>query len=214
MKYFYLQLLAILLSSVNCLGQNFSTFEAEFSIQEKYKKSQKSTLFKGKVLVNTLEQTSKFDLFFPSRETWILKDSILSKFRNDTLMRKVNVGHFDNFSIIKEISSAIKKDYGLSELGFTISDVKEDSIGIVTIWLPPTAMKSVFGNAVTIISDNLLKSITLYGQKGNIIANIFFENYQFFRNIPIPLKVISKIAGDTDTIFKSLQFNNIKINHQ
>jgi hypothetical protein len=214
LKYFYLLLLAILLTSVDCLGQNFSIFEAEFSIKEKYKKSQKSTLFKGKVLVNTLEQTSKFDLFFPNRETWILKDSILSKFQNDTLTKKVNVGHFDNFSMIKEISSAIKKDYGLSDLGFTISDITEDSIGIVMNWLPPTAMKSVFSNAVTIISDNLLKSITLYDLNGNIVANTFFEDYQFLKNIPIPSRVFSKISGDTDTVFKSLQFNNIKINHQ
>jgi hypothetical protein len=196
------------------LTQTFNIFEADFTIKEKYKSSQKSTIFKGSVLVNAIEQSSSFDLYFPTKEKWILKDSLLTKYTQDSIIRIVNIGDFNNFSLIREISSAIKKDYGLSELGFSQVDVKYDTSGITTDWSPPEAMKVIFSKAVTIVAENLLQSVTLFDIDGKIVTTTFFEDYIFIKNYPIPSKILSKVVGDTDTMFKSLVFKNISINHK
>ncbi len=209
-KYILLVVLAFCTYTIQC--QTFNNFEADFTIKEKYKFAQISHLFKGSVKVNSIDQTSYFTLTFPNREKWLLKDSLLTQIVNDSVIQSINVGQFENFSLIKEVNSAIKKDYGLSEIGFTQKYTTADSSGVKVEWMPPTVMKEIFLMAITHISDNLLRSVSLFDTKGALVSSTYFEDYLFIKNIPIPTKIMSKIVGDNEIVFKSLEFKNIKIN--
>lgn len=209
-KYIVLVVLTFCTYTIQC--QTFNNFEADFTIKEKYKLAQKSHLFKGSVNVNSIDQTSYFTLSFPNREMWLLKDSLLTQIVNDSVILSINVGQFENFSLIKEVNSAIKKDYGLSEIGFTQKHTTADSSGVKVEWMPPTVMKEIFLMAITHISDNLLRSVSLFDTKQTLVSSTYFEDYLFIKNIPIPTKIMSKIVGDNEIIFKSLEFRNIKIN--
>lgn len=207
------QIILLLLICVIGNGQTILKFEADFTIIQKNKIANKSTIFKGQVSSNISEKISKYSLTFPNKETWILRDSTLALHKNDSLLKTFNVHQFENFSIINDLNAAFKKDYGLSELGFHQENVTQDSTKVFIKWLPPTALKDIFGSAVTCISDNLLHSVTLIDPLGNIASTVFFSNYTFFKNYPIPLKITSKIVGDKETIFKSIVFSNVKINN-
>ena len=209
-KYILLVVLAFCTYTIQC--QTFNNFEADFTNKEKYKFAQKSHLFKGSVKVNSIDQTSYFTLTFPNREKWLLKDSLLTQIVNDSVIQSINVGQFENFSLIKEVNSAIKKDYGLSEIGFTQKFTTADSSGVKVEWMPPTVLKEIFLMAITHISDNLLRSVFLFDTKGTLVSSTYFEDYLFIKNIPIPTKIMSKIVGDNEIVFKSLEFKNIKIN--
>ncbi len=209
-KYILLVVLAFCAHTIQC--QTFNNFEADFTIKEKYKYAQTSHLFKGSVKVNSIDQTSYFNLTFPNREKWLLKDSLLTQIVNDSVIQSINVGQFENFSLIKEVNSAIKKDYGLSEIGFTQKYTTADSSGVKVEWMPPTVLKEIFLMAITHISDNLLRSVSLFDTKGALVSSTYFEDYLFIKNIPIPTKIMSKIVGDNEIVFKSLEFKNIKIN--
>lgn len=209
-KYILLVVLAFCTYTIQC--QTFNNFEADFTIKEKYKFAQISHLFKGSVKVNSIDQTSYFTLTFPNREKWLLKDSLLTQIVNDSVIQSINVGQFENFSLIKEVNSAIKKDYGLSEIGFTQKNTTADSSGVKVEWMPPAVMKEIFLMAITHISDNLLRSVSLFDTKEALVSSTYFEDYIFIKNIPIPTKIMSKIVGDNEIVFKSLEFKNIKIN--
>ncbi len=195
--------------------QTFNLFEADFVMKEKYKSSDVTSLIKGNLFIDNTLNFSEFYLIFPYIEKWVLKDSVLSLIENDTITKTVNIGEFSEVSFLREVSSKIKIDYGLSEIGFTEKKVTfDDEIGVIIDWEAPKIMNELFGGATTHVKNNMLTSVNLFNTNNEIILSTFFEDYIFVKNLPVPQKIKSKIVGDSDIVYKSLEFKNIKINHK
>ncbi|MFZ1751283.1 MAG: hypothetical protein WAU01_13860 [Saprospiraceae bacterium] len=186
-------------------------FSASFTIKQKNTSGQPSSLTKGSVSVRNSDKNIKFDIVFPKREHWEINDSILTKTIGDSITIKTNIGKFDDLSIFNELLTLYKNDYGLKDAGFVISTVSSDTSETVVTWTPPKTFATFISKAITIISSNTLSSVTFFDVDNIEISSTFFTNYKVIRGLPIPSRITSKTQSKKETIYKSIEFDEIHI---
>ncbi len=196
---------------ISLTGQSFVNFESDFTIKEKHKQAGITSLVRGSMSIDYLANLSEFKIYFPERERWVLKDSILTQYKDDSLLTSTVVGSFLENSFISDIISSSKNDYGLEDLGFVrkkIIDNNESEIEV--FWDVPHMMKDILSGASTFLKENLLTRVVFYDINNTIIISTFFEDYIFLKGKPISSKISSKIVGENEIIFRSIEFDNIK----
>ncbi|MCB9310647.1 MAG: hypothetical protein H6567_11370 [Lewinellaceae bacterium] len=170
-----------------------------------------SALLKGTFFMNKDEKRIEFNIHFPDRQKWIIKDSIFEKFIGDSLITSTKIKNFDDMSIFTDLLEVQKIDYGLSELGFTLKNTDVTESASFFEWSPPEVFAKFLKNAYTKTENNLLKAVRLIDVDGKEINATFFDNYENIRGMPIPTLITAKYTGNEQKLFKSLQFDKISL---
>jgi hypothetical protein len=215
LKKFFLLLTLIFTSFVFGFAQKHNHFVADFTIKEIRKNTKKpsTSLMVGKVAYESETNKVTYSIQFPQKETWIFQDSFLYKYINDSLVSKKIAGNVNEYMMFKNILEPQGNDFGMSQLGFTLSKVEEKEEEIYTEWLPPSQYKTFVNKANTVVKDNLLTAIIITDVNNLEITKSFYENYETIDGIPVPTKISSHfVSSNSDEIFKSLSFRNVKIN--
>ncbi len=200
--------------SQNISSQKFIILDSDFSLIEKkdFKADSKNSLIMGHVLYNSSDDSAEFNIKFPEMEKWILRDTILIKYKNDTIFSQQFVGTLSENFIFKSILQPSENDFGLKAAGFEIDEVQEMD-GIITIsWLAPPNLKHVVNKAVSTLKDNLLQSVTFLDTQDKIMNQTIYEKYELINTMPIPVHISTRFVTDDKSIIKVLKLKNVKIN--
>lgn len=209
-KNLLLSLLFILLAS-SVFGQKHHTFKADFVIKERRTGIEKSSLMMGKVTYENLTNTSEYDLFFPQKERWVIKDSFLTKYHGDTLVAHNKLQQVNDYIMFKNILEYKDNDFGLAAAGFQISSVEESNEELIMEWEPPSNFKTFLKKVVTHVKDNLLMGIVFTDTDDKEISKAFYENYEMVKDLPVPMKITSHFTGQQQELYKSISFKNVYI---
>jgi hypothetical protein len=109
---------------------------------------------------------------------------------------------------------AMKEDYGLSDMGYTLHahDVRKDTL--VTYWHPPEGLPQDMGEFIlTYVGRRLIKVESK--NKDDIIKSIsIYSGHYEFSGYYFPLEISTQRYNMTDTTFEQITYSNPIFDHE
>ena len=189
-------------------NQNFS---ADFTILELNTLKNVSTILKGKVVFNKPSNLLTFDINFPETLRWIVKDSVLTRYRGDTIVSESTLKGYQDLVVFKELLELKSNDFGLRDHGFEMADVSAEDGTAFVKWSPPPSLKNFVKYATTSAKSNLLQGVIFTDLDDKDFNTTMFDNYQYFNDLPIPLKITQHFEGKEENIYKTIYFKNVEV---
>lgn len=179
-------------------AQSFSTFAADFT--KTSRDSSGTTEISGKIYFK-LPDSALIFVENPLKQ-WLKysnNDLIIYYPEEDKAYKLVN----ENPAAVPLISSfisVIKEDFGLSDLGFSMSEASVVDDSIFVYWNPPEALKTYISRVELLyLGDKLLATKTL-DQSGSIISSNSYKNHIKHKAYHIPLQISSyQKTANTET---------------
>lgn len=197
--------------SLAASSQKYTILKGDFSIITKKEEGKMNTITIGYVEYNSQSKSADFSIRFPEVEKWELRDTVLNKYKNDSLYFTTVVGDLGENFMFNSILNFNGSDFGLEEVGFVTNDVVEKD-GLLTIyWDPPQVAQTFLRRAITQIQDNLLQSVVFEDVDGVYINETYYEQYSIVKGIPIPVHITSKFQSEEETLFKVVKMKNVDI---
>lgn len=203
--------LILFLSNVDLICQAHKSFKADFTIMERNSLKNDSKILKGKVNYSKPDNRLDFLIHFPESQKWIIIDSTMQKYRNDTLFGTSVVRGYQDLAVFKELLELKSNDFGLREYGFEMADVSTLDGTVYVEWLPPTSFKTFIKSVTTASKENLLQGVIFTDVEDKDFSSTLFEDYTFVADLPIPLKITQHFIGKEENIFKTIYFENIEV---
>ena len=193
-------------------SQTYTSLNCGFTIIEKREEGKKNSLIIGQLNFDDSKNETKFDIQFPQKEKWVIADTILHKYKGDTLLSTSVIGNVNEQMFFKQLLSFKGSDYGLSEFGFTMSDVEEVGNGLINVsWSPPANVSSFIKSAHTQVKDNLLQSVSVIDVDGLVLNETYFEEYAVINGLPVPVIVSMKVATTKEVLYKKIKLRDVEI---
>ncbi len=113
---------------------------------------------------------------------------------------------------INSIITVIKKDYGLTELGYTLVKHEKKDSKIYTYWEPPKDKKRIMGQFIIATEDNCLVYAELKNNEGKSVAKSFYRNHIKIDGKLFPMEVRSEIMEGTNIMEEHITYSEVKFN--
>jgi len=208
------EILIIIFFGLGCVSvqaQKFSKIYSDFSILEKHTGKDTSFLVIGKLLYDLYENKTTYDVSFPEKKTWEFQDSLLTVYDSLSQVEKIDtVGLVSEFSIFGKILKEDLANFGLEEVGFTVTEVERVANSVIVRWHPPSVMEFI-EEIILKKDDGNLTGLIIIDEHGVEINKTFYHDYAYIKDIPVPTKIKSHFVSEEKEIFKELQFRNILI---
>lgn len=113
--------------------------------------------------------------------------------------------------LIQSILSAMKDDYGLSDIGYTLTKSEMKGKILYTYWDPPKKYKKQMGRFIIGIENGLLNYSEALNPKGETVIKSFYKKHIELNGKYFPLEIKSEIInGSKQTEY--ITYSNVKIN--
>ena len=197
---------------VNSKGQEAYRFHSDFLFRAKGMDS----LFrvtKGEVFYDKNIKTLVFNNTFPRKERYVLKDTTMYLFSNDSLIRKQRNLIPPEHTMSSYLLSSTFSNYGLDKAGFNISNVEKKKGIVVTSWIPNGAIGQFVGKILIANKNKQLYSVVIYDKDMKLITRQIFKKYQDIEGTQVPSEILSvTYYGDTSKYVQITNLSNIKLN--
>lgn len=210
-KYYILILSAIFFYKLGN-GQEYFRISADFTV--KVKKSDGTlNLTKGKVFYDKNYGELIYDVSFPQIEKWILKDTLLTKIRKDSIYEKITIPSINKFTIFHLSLNSSLNDFGLKNSIYKITKVEKKNGLVLSYWKIPELASTVLDHVVVAKKENRLESVIMMGNELNIISRQFFKDYEKIGAFEFPRQIIQILYDqEKKENYQITEFKNIKIN--
>jgi hypothetical protein len=102
-------------------------------------------------------------------------------------------------------------NYGLKNSPFTIQKVEKQGDMVITTWLPPKALATLFGKVLISNKNNRLFGMIFIDSKDKILRKQFFDKYQNFRGLEFPMEIVDITYKDDKENYQVTTYKNIVI---
>lgn len=201
----------MILATVSIYSQKYQHFYADFSIKQKSTKEDKYNLIVGKIDFDNKLNKAIYNIHFPQKEQWVIQDSFVYKYKNDTLVNTSKVGIVNDYLFFKQIIEHKDNDFGLSEYGFASVGVVEYEDHISMEWEPPAQFKTFLKKAYTQVKDNLLMGVIFVDNNDVEINKTFYDNYENVNDLPVPMKISSHYIAEKEELFKTITLRKVRL---
>ncbi|MGB9595140.1 MAG: LolA family protein [Candidatus Poribacteria bacterium] len=113
---------------------------------------------------------------------------------------------------IQSILSAMKEDYGLSDVGYTLTKSEMRGKILYTYWEPPKKYKKQMGKFIIGVENGLLSCSEALDPKGKTVIKSFYKKHIEINGKYFPLEVQSEITDGSIQIKEYIIYSNVKIN--
>lgn len=204
-----LPVVLIVFSQTIAHGQSYFRLEAKVSIKNKEKNGMGS-LMMGKVYYDIHQKKLVYDLTFPEKEVWVVRDSISKVYRNNLLYNTEKINPFVETTIFHKCLIGNLNDFGLKNSFYTIDNIERDQGLVITTWLPPDDMG--LGPILTSTQNNVLQGVIFKTQEGDVFNKQIYKEYITVSGLKIPTEIIQVITRDGSEIYQIVNLSEIKIN--
>jgi len=182
-----------------CLGADFEKINTERAV---------SDTTRGKIYFQ-LPSTMHIKVEYPVNQLLTYdKDKFLIYYPESEQAFALYSSNPMNIPFFSSIISVVKEDFGLSDLGFTMSSnvIKGDTL--VAEWAPPEALKPVISKIrITYDKQKLILSQT-FDAKNQMVVYTAYENHFEYKGYYFPLSVTThQIIGTSDNIEQIIYTN-------
>ncbi len=107
----------------------------------------------------------------------------------------------------------VKKDYGLSHLGYVLIQRTQDGDTITTIWKPPKKLAKVLGDFTLVHAEDRIILVTSKTPDGSPGTRTSFNAHFKYENTYFPLKISSTTSrSDSDSTAELISFDKPQFN--
>jgi len=113
---------------------------------------------------------------------------------------------------IQAILSAMKDDYGLSEVGYNLTKTEKKGNTLYTYWDPPKEHKKQMGRFILGIDNGLLNYSEALNPKGKTVVKSFYQKHIEFNGKHFPLEARSEIIEGSKRTEEYVTYSDVKFN--
>lgn len=153
-----------------------------------------------------------FDFTFPEKEKVVLFDTLMFRFRNDTLVEKNKNFLIPEQSFFHFILSGNLSNFGFDEANFEAKGIEKKKDLIITTWLPPESLEKFISKVLVASKNKQLYSITLMGPEGKILNRQILKDYHLINGVSIPYEVLIATYLDGSAMYQVITLDNVILN--
>lgn len=192
-------------------GQSFFRIEADVSMKTKPTDG-KGQLIIGRVYYDRTYRKMVYDIRFPEKEVWVIKDSLAYTYQNGKLLRSDRVNPFIESTVFHKCLEGKLNDFGLRDSYYKVSKVEKDGGLVITTWLPPEGF--IFkGSVLTSNKGNDLYGVVVLNERGAVLSRQLFKEYKVVSGLKIPADMIQVLYFGTGEIYQVITLSDVKINN-
>lgn len=187
------------------LGQHFFRMKADITIKEKFD-GDKSSLTIGKVYYDKNIKKIVYVNKFPEKETWVIKDTLLTKVAEGKVKNTNRLPFNPQFTIFHMSLNGSLKNYGLEDSNFEIESVEKEDDMVITTW---KAKGTSIGKVVISQKDKKLYGVAFFNSKDELMGKQFFKDYHVTRGFEFPSEIVEIYYSDKGENYKVTNYKNI-----
>jgi hypothetical protein len=209
----YLLLLAAFFLALPMKGQTqyYYRIECDISIKNKVEGGE-GALIMGRAYYDKSRNQMVYDIRFPEKEVWVIKDTVLYIQKDDQLTQTQRIDQYNQSTVFHKILEGQLNNYGLQGSIFSIKSIQRDDDMVITTWVPRTEAEQL-GTILTSTVDDALFGVVFKNQEGQIIGRQLFRDYTVVSGLKVPTEVIQVFYRDTLEEYQVFSFSNISINN-
>lgn len=206
----YLAILFLIFSQIISYGQEYFRIEADFTVKVK-KNDGSLNLTKGKVFYDKNYRELIYEISFPQKEKWVIKDTLLLIIRKDTLYKKTSIPSINEFTVFHLALNSNLSDFGLKNSIYKINKVEKKKDLVLSYWKIPN--QQILDHVIVAKKDNKLESVVMIGNESKIISRQFFKNYEKVDAFEFPRQIIQILYDESGgESYHVTEFQKIKVN--
>jgi len=187
--------------TVESLAAKFSCIETKNSSENRV--AGRIIYSKPNIALITTQLPYKQKMFINGSEMIIHQES------SETAL-KITADFPQTIPYLAEFILATKEDFGLTETGFTVTNVQQAGDTLISCWAGGGEKNKLFYRISTF--NNRIQSVEISRNPDfESGKNILFSNYQSFGNIDFPLQSIQ--TGNNGGVIKIITFDSLSINN-
>jgi len=194
-------------------GQEYFRMSADFT--GKYTSADGSiNLSKGKVYYDKNSKMLIYDLTFPHKEKWILKDTQLIKQKEGEEPKVMEIPNINEFSIFHLALNASLDNFGMENSPYELVKVEKKDGLVISYWkIPANNPQQNVGYIAIAKKNGRLESIVMLNKEQKIISKQFFKDYINKDGFLFPGRIIRITYDDQGRPnYEILEFKNIVLN--
>jgi hypothetical protein len=194
------------------IGQEFYRMNADFTVKIRRSDSTMN-LTKGTVYYDKNIGELIYRVSFPQPEVWVIADTSLFKYRDDTLYERISIPSVNEFTVFHLSLNAGMSDFGLKREMFQASRVEKRGDLVLTYWKIPEQIGSSIDHVVVAKKQNRLESVIMVGEDARILSRQFFRNYMKTGAFEFPCQIVQVLPGEGGADnYQVTEFKNIVVN--
>lgn len=201
-----------MLTSTIISGQSFYRIESDISIKTKTQGGQ-GNLTLGKVYYDRTIRKMVYNISFPEKEIWVVKDSLSLVFREGELFQKSIINPFIETTVFHKCLEGKLNDFGLKGSAYQIDKVEKDGNMVITTWKPPANVASKLGQIITSTVNNSLYGVVIKNPLDEILSKQIYKNYSVVSGLKVPSEIIQVMYKDNTEVYQVITLTNIVVNN-
>lgn len=193
-------------------AQKYYRVNADFTV--KIKRSDGTmNLTKGSVYYDKNIKELIYRVSFPQPEVWVIADTSLFKFRNDTLYERISIPSVNEFTVFHLSLNSGISDFGMKRSRFKVSKVEKKNDLVLSYWKIPDKAEISIDHVVVAKKENRLESVIMMGDESKVLSRQFYRNYMKSGAFEFPQQIVQILPGENgEDNYQVTEFKNIKVN--
>lgn len=117
-----------------------------------------------------------------------------------------------SFPFFQAFLGAIKEDYGLTDMGYSLAEHEINGDTLITGWNPPKNASNELGDFTLTYVSNKITYAELRKADGSIISKSFYKNHFKYGVNYFPLEISTIRYADADSSFEKITYSNPQFN--
>jgi hypothetical protein len=201
----------LLLLSFPAKSQFFYRIECDISIKKKIQAGE-GVLILGRVFYDKNIGKMVYDIRFPEKEIWVIKDTTLTIQKGETIDQIRSIDAYNESTIFHKILEGKLNNYGLEGTIYSIKNVTKDGEMVITTWAPASSRLNL-GQIFTSTVNGELHGVVFQNMEGEVIARQLFRNYTLVRGLRIPTEIVQVFYKPEGEEYQVFSLSNIRINN-
>jgi len=106
----------------------------------------------------------------------------------------------------------LKEDFGLSELGYTLSKYERRDASLISIWVPPKQAAPWLGDVTLEYRDNKLICVEFKDSKGKMASKSVYAKHVAFNSTYFPMEISTVYDSSPTATSEFIQLKNSRFN--
>jgi len=193
------------------IGQHYFRMKADFSIKEKFGDG-KMALTMGTIYYDRNYKKLVYDVKFPQKETWVIKDTLFYKIVKGELIQQTLLPLMPNTTIFDFALNNNMDNFGLEKSPYKINKIETEKDLVISTWLPDAKLAKALGKIVISKKKAKLFGIAFYTPKNELVKKQLFKGFLTSAGVTFPEEITEILYKQFTKETKLTTFKNLKVN--
>jgi len=181
-------------------------------IKENITKGEIREIIKGKIFFKAPDKVV-CTVSYPINQLIIVEgNSLIIYYPEEKKALKIRSQNPFSPPLLQWLMMAIKRDYGLSELGYKLEKYKRIGDTLFIYWAPPEHLEKSYGMIKIAEIEGRFIYFESHTPKGKLSTKAIFRKHIKFENSFLPSEIHQEFYSESDTVRETVSFKNIQFN--